>query len=166
MLEYLLLVFPLLMAFGAAMDLLTMTIPNRISLLLVAAFVVVAPVAGLSTQDILIHLGVGALMLVAGFALFAFGGFGGGDAKLLAAASLWIGFHELGPFVMAVTLFGGVLAVAIILYRQLPPLPLPEWAERLKEPGTGIPYGIAIMAGALAVYPNTVWFASMTSIAT
>ncbi|MFA5949001.1 MAG: prepilin peptidase [Hyphomicrobium sp.] len=155
----------MLMAFGAAMDLLTMTIPNRISLLLLASFLVAAPLIGLSASEFLSHLGAGAIMLAAGIVLFAVGGFGGGDAKLLAAAGLWIGFDNLFTYLIYVSLFGGVLAVMILGYRSLPPYPLPGWAMRLHERGTGIPYGIAIAAGALTVFPKTVWFPALALIA-
>ena len=87
----LLLIFPALMAYAAASDLLTMTIPNRLSLALVAGFAAFAILAGLSMQAVLLHLGAGAAVLAASFALFAFGWIGGGDAKLAAATALWLG---------------------------------------------------------------------------
>lgn len=155
----LLFVFPFAMAYAAALDLLTMTIPNRLSLALVAAFFLIAPLAGLAWQTILIHLAVGSGMLVLGIALFAFGFVGGGDAKLLAAASLWLGLEPLAPFLGYVAVFGGLLALAVLAYRGLPAgaLPLPGWAARLHAKGEGVPYGVAITAGALAVYPTTHW---------
>jgi prepilin peptidase CpaA len=161
----LLLVFPFAMAFAAASDLLTMTIPNRLSVALVLAFLVIAPVAGLTWQDILAHIGVGAAMLVAGFAMFAMGWMGGGDAKLLAAAALWLGGDPIMLFLGYATIFGGILAVVILVYRSLPAeaLPLPGWALRLHAKGGSIPYGIAIAAGALAVYPSTPWFTALQS---
>jgi prepilin peptidase CpaA len=161
----LLLVFPFAMAFAAASDLLTMTIPNRLSVGLVLAFFIIAPAAGLSWQEILAHAGVGAAMLVAGFAMFAMGWVGGGDAKLLAAASLWLGMDPMVLFLAYATVFGGVLAVAILIYRSFPAdaLPLPEWAARLHVKGGAIPYGVAIAAGALTVYPTTQWFAALQS---
>jgi prepilin peptidase CpaA len=162
-LEYpLLFVFPFGMAFAAASDLLTMRIPNRLSVGLCAAFLLLAPVAGLSWQEILSHLGVGAAMLLVGIALFSVGWIGGGDAKLLAAASLWLGYEPMLLFVGYVTLFGGALALAILAYRSVPAgaLPLPGWAVRLHAKGEAMPYGVAIAAGALAVYPSTQWFAA------
>jgi prepilin peptidase CpaA len=158
----LLLVFPALLAFGAAYDLLTMTIPNRVSIALVALFLVAGPLAGLSAQDMLMHAAAGLIVLAAGIALFAVGGFGGGDAKLLAAAALWIGFDQLVPFLAYVTIFGGVLAVAILVYRRVPILGIhaPDWAMNLHRPGTGIPYGIAIAASALSIFPKTALFAA------
>lgn len=156
----LLLVFPALLAFGAAYDLLTMTIPNRVSIALVALFVVVAPVAGVSGHEFLMHFTAGAIVLLGGITLFAIGGFGGGDAKLLAAAALWIGFDQLVDFLAYVTIFGGALAVAILLYRNMPIIGvyMPDWAMKLHRRGTGIPYGIAIAASALMIFPKTALF--------
>lgn len=159
------LVFPAVMAFAGAMDLLTMTIPNRISLALVAAFFLAAPLLGLSAHDVMMHVGAGLLVLAIGIGLFAAGGFGGGDAKLLAAGALWIGFDCLLPFLLNVTIFGGLLAVIVLAYRRVPAsaLPIPPWAARLHAPQSGIPYGIAIAAGAMAVYPKTPYFIGMLS---
>ena len=165
MLEYSLgFIFPFAMAFAAATDLLTMTIPNRLSIGLTAAFFVLAPVAGLGWQDILSHMGAGSAMLLAGILLFSLGWLGGGDAKLLAAASLWLGFDQLVMFLAYVAAFGGVLAVLVLAYRSTPAsaLPLPGWAARLHTKGEGIPYGVAIAAGALVVYPATSWYAAFT----
>ena len=156
---FLLLVFPAAMAYAAASDLLTMRISNSVSLSLVAAFLVVALIAGMPAPDVLLHLAVGAALLVAGMLLFSLNLVGGGDAKLLAAAALWIGYDQLMPFLLCVTIFGGALALVLLAYRRLPAaaLPLPTWAVRLHTAGEGMPYGIAIAAGALAIYPLTNW---------
>src|SRR5688572_27696722 len=121
------------MAFAGAMDLLTMTIPNRITLGLALAFLPAAAVMGLAPSEILMHVAAGALVLVIGIALFAVGGFGGGDAKLLAAGALWIGMDGLLSYLLLVTLFGGLLSLVVVLYRRYPAtaLPLPNWAARL-----------------------------------
>ena len=88
---------------------------------------------------------------------------GGGDAKLLAASALWLGYDHLMPFLVLVSLLGGVLALLILGYRRFVPMAavvgtVPKWAARLHENGTGIPYGIAIAGGALSMYPSTTWF--------
>lgn len=161
MLEYpLFLVFPAAMAFAGAMDLLTMTIPNRISLALVAGFVVAAPVAGLSLEAFLMHVACGLAILALGVGMFALRWLGGGDAKLMAASALWIGFDNLLLYFTQVAILGGVLALAILAYRRIPvgALPTPEWALRLHQQGSGIPYGLAIAGGALWIYPQTPWF--------
>ena len=151
----LLFVFPFAMAYAAASDLLTMRIANSVSLGLVAAFLVIALIAGMPAQEMLLHLAVGAGLLVAGMVLFGLNLVGGGDAKLLAASGLWIGYEQLVPFLLYVTIFGGALALLLLAYRRLPAtaLPLPGWAVRLHATDEGMPYGIAIAAGALAVYP-------------
>jgi prepilin peptidase CpaA len=156
-------VFPFAMAFAAATDLLTMTIPNRLSLGLAAAFLLIAPLAGLSWPDILSHLAAGSLMLLAGILLFSLGWVGGGDGKLLAVASLWLGFEPMVMFLGYVAILGGVLALLILAYRSSPAgaFPLPNWALRLHEKGEGMPYGIAIAAGALAIYPSTQVYAGL-----
>jgi prepilin peptidase CpaA len=156
-------VFPFAMAFAAATDLLTMSIPNRLSLGLCAAFLFVAPIAGLSWQEVLSHLAAGSLMLLVGILLFSLGWVGGGDGKLLAVASLWLGFEPMVLFLGYVTIFGGALALAILAYRSVPAgaLPLPGWAVRLHAKGEGMPYGVAIAAGALAIYPSTNLYAAL-----
>jgi prepilin peptidase CpaA len=157
-----LLVFPAAMAFAGAMDLFTMTIPNRISIVLVAAFFVAAAMTGMSWAGLADHLGAGLLMLGIGIGMFALGWLGGGDAKLLAATSLWMGFGHLLGYVLVAGIAGGVLAIAIMMYRSImPPLWLArqEWALRLHASRGGIPYGIALAAAGLHVFPMTGWFA-------
>ena len=158
-------VFPFAMAFAAASDVLTMKIPNWLSVAVAASFLAAGPLAGLGWQDLLMHAAAGAVMLIAGFALFALRVLGGGDAKLLAAASVWIGFAPLVTFLAYVAIFGGVLAVAVLAYRSVPAgaLPLPDWALRLHVKGNGIPYGVAIAVGALTVYPATPIFTSLSA---
>ena len=97
--EYLLfalfLIFPAAMVFAGSMDLFTMTIPNRISIGMVAGFLVAAPFSSLTLTAFLWHLAAGFSMLVVGILMFSRGWLGGGDAKLLAAATLWLGFDRL-----------------------------------------------------------------------
>jgi prepilin peptidase CpaA len=155
-----LLVFPALMAFAAASDLFTMTISNRVSILLVAAFLVLAVASGMAPYDVLSHLGAGALVLAVTFTCFAMGWVGGGDAKVAAAAALWFGFDHLMNYLLYASLFGGVLTIALLQMRQWPlPYPLTgqAWLMRLHAKETGIPYGIALAIGALMIYPETDW---------
>ena len=165
MLEFLLfLSFPAAMAFAGAMDLLTMTIPNRISIGLIAAFLVAAFVAPLGWTEIASHIGAGVLMLAIGIALFAGGFLGGGDAKLLAAAALWFGFDGLVEYLLLVSIAGGALVLLILTYRKfIPPLWLcrQPWAMRLHSKAGGVPYGIALAAAGLWLYPSTIWLHSL-----
>ncbi len=165
MFEYpLLLVFPVAMVFAAAFDLLTMTIPNRISLALAGSFVVVAPLSGLPLDVIGMHVATGLAVLVAGFIMFARGWVGGGDAKLLAAAALWLGADSLGNFLLAVGVLGGLLSGVILAFRLYVPARLfsgPAWLVRLHGKDNGVPYGLAIGAAALLLYPETRWFSAL-----
>jgi prepilin peptidase CpaA len=152
--------FPALMAFAAFSDLFTMTISNRVSLLLVAGFGVMAMLVGISGADLVSHIGAGLAVLAVTFALFACGWIGGGDAKLAAATALWLGFDPLMSYLVYASLFGGVLTLALMRYRLMP-LPAvlqgQDWAIRLHRADAGVPYGIALAAAALAVYPHTIW---------
>ena len=78
-------------------------------------------------------------MLVVGAAMFALGWIGGGDAKLLASAALWVGLRGLAPFAIYTALAGGLLALGLVALRSdwLRPLAAagPAWARRLATPG-------------------------------
>ena len=167
MFEYcLLLFFPALMILAGVLDMLTMTIPNRISFVLVGGFFVVAIATGMSLSDVAVHFAVGFGILAIGIVFFAFGWCGGGDAKLLAASSLWMGLDFTFSYVLHVGLFGGALAIAILLYRSFVPAFAAcriNWMYRLHCSDSGVPYGIAIACGALAVFPGTAVFQSLTS---
>jgi len=155
-----LLLFPALMAFAASSDLLTMTISNRLSLALAGGFFLLTIVTGMSLSAIGMHLAAAALVLTISFGFFAMGWIGGGDAKLAAATALWFGFDFLLDYLVYASLFGGVLTLVLIQFRRLPlpgPLARQAWILRLHETGGGVPYGIALAAAALAVYPKTGW---------
>jgi prepilin peptidase CpaA len=157
--------FPALMAFAASSDLITMTISNRVSIILVAGFFVLALIVGLSPMLILAHVGAAALVLIIAFVFFARGWIGGGDAKLAAATALWLGFDHLLDYVLFASLFGGVLTLLLLRARTVP---LPglllgqQWAEQLHHKDSGVPYGIALAAAALVVYPDTMWMPAFT----
>ncbi|UVC08697.1 prepilin peptidase [Rhizobium sp. TH2] len=163
-----LVIFPLCMAMAACSDLLTMTIPNRLSVILIASFLAVAPFAGLSLQDMLMHLAGGGIVFAACFALFAFGIMGGGDAKILAASALWFGFDQsLLVYIIYVSVFGGLLSLAIISMRSQHDMimtygiPVPRTMMHAKK----VPYGIAIGAAAFIAYPSSPLVLSALGIA-
>ena len=155
-----LLLFPALMAFAASSDLLTMTISNRLSLALAGSFFLLTIITGMSLTAIGMHLAAAALVLTISFGFFSMGWIGGGDTKLAAATALWFGFDFLLDYLVYASLFGGVLTVLLIQFRRLPlpaPLARQPWILRLHETGGGVPYGIALAAAALTVYPKTGW---------
>jgi prepilin peptidase CpaA len=153
----LMIVLPAFLAIAAACDLASFTIPNRLTLALAVVFAIFGLAAGLTPGIFAIHLAAGLVALAAGFALFAFGYIGGGDAKLFAAVALWLGWHDLLTYAIAASLLGGLLTVAFLGLRQLP-LPVHfmrwNWILKLHEKNSGIPYGVALASGALAILPH------------
>jgi prepilin peptidase CpaA len=143
---------------GAVYDATTLTIPNWISVVLLALFPVIAVSAGLSWAEAGMHVGVGVAALIVGILLFAGGIVGGGDAKLFAAVSLYIGAAWFGMYIFAVALAGGLLACVLLAIRWLAAYGAGAyltWLQHLARRDAGIPYGVAIAAGALVVLPGT-----------
>jgi prepilin peptidase CpaA len=161
-----LMLFPAMMAFAASSDLVTMTISNRVSLILVGSFFVMALIVGMNPSLMLNHVAAAVLVLVGAFICFARGWIGGGDAKLAAATALWFGFDHLMPYLVYASLFGGALTLLLL---QLRSMPLPgmlagqTWAQRLHNKDSGVPYGIALAAAALVVYPDTIWMKAIAA---
>ncbi len=161
-----LLLFPALMAFAASSDFVTMTISNRVSLALLAGFVIMAAMTGMSLTDAGMHVAAGGLVLAVGFGLFACGWIGGGDAKLAAATALWLGFDLLLEYLLIASILGGALTLLMLQFRLVP---LPgvlkgqQWAERLHRKDEGVPYGLALAGAALLAYPDTVWMKALGS---
>jgi prepilin peptidase CpaA len=159
--DWVLLLFPAVMAYSAFSDLFTMTIPNRVSLLLIAAFVALALLTGMPLKTFGLHIGAGLVVLTVTFTMFALGWIGGGDAKLAAAIGLWCGFGVLLDYLLIASVLGGLLTLAILYWRtsNLPGFALKVmWIFRLHHHKTGIPYGIALAAAGLIVYPETeIW---------
>ena len=155
------LILPLCLAMAAFSDLFTMTIPNRVSLILIASFFVLAPFSGLGWEMIGMHLAAAAIVFCACFALFALNVMGGGDAKLMSAAAIWFGFNESLLFFLAYLSFiGGLLTLAILIVRAQSNailaigLPLPNSVLLAKK----IPYGIAIAIGGFMAFPSSPLF--------
>jgi prepilin peptidase CpaA len=160
----LLMTFPVAMAFAAANDLFTMKIPNKISLALVGGFFAVALLTRMPLETFGMNLAIGFAVLSVTFVLFSLNLLGGGDAKLIAAGSVWIGANHIVEYLVFVAIFGGVLSLVILGYRNWFPaqrLALPGWALRLHVRKGPIPYGIAVAAGGLAIFPATDIFLSL-----
>lgn len=160
--------FSALMSFAASSDLVSMTIPNRVSILLVAGFLCFSILVGLPLNLIAWHLGAGLLMLCITFGMFACGWIGGGDAKLAAATAVWCGFPTLIEYSLLSSVLGGLLTLCLLAARghMLPTFVTRwEWAVHLHKKTTGIPYGIALAAAGLIIFPETViWNAAYSAL--
>jgi prepilin peptidase CpaA len=157
-------IFPAAMALAAASDLFTMTVPNWISLLLIIGFAVLAPVVGLGWSDVGLHVALAAAALIITFSMFSFGWIGGGDAKFFAATCLWLGPEAILVYSVYTALIGGGLALLILFLRSVPlPAVLNSqgWLARLHSPKGCVPYGIALAAAGLLVYPDTPFMAAL-----
>ena len=164
-----LLFFPFAMALAASSDLLTMRISNRLVLVLVAGFFIIALAVNLPLQQVAMHVTAALAALAVGFALFALRWIGGGDAKLAAATTLWLGFGLTLPYLLYAALLGGVLTLALLALRGLPLTPLLarwQWLERLHNKKSGIPYGIALAAAGLLTYSNSTIYQLLSACST
>jgi prepilin peptidase CpaA len=165
----LVLVFPALVITAALRDAVSYTIPNWISLSLLGVFPLMGLALGLPLPDIALHAGIGFLALVAGMVMFSLGWIGGGDAKVFAAAALWLGWPAVGTFLLVTCLSGGALAVMLLWLRSVWLRPLvagaPGWLSRLAEPGENVPYGVAICVGALAAFPASPLIRALDALA-
>lgn len=112
------------------------------------AIALAGPIAGL-WQNFLLFV----LVLVIGTAMFARGLMGGGDIKLLAASALWFDLSSGWRLLVSIAVAGAIVAVAVIVLRNL------RWSAEARQrvlllkPREGIAYGIAIALGvALMAY--------------
>lgn len=142
------------------MDLATMKIRNELVLFLLAIYAALAPLAGFGAVQIGWSAAVALAVLAGMFVFFGLGWIGGGDAKLIAVVVLWLGAEQALPYVLYIAIFGGVLSLLLLKFRSLP---LPAfctripWIVQLHSRESGVPYGIAIAAAALFIFPNTPW---------
>jgi prepilin peptidase CpaA len=91
-----------------------------------------------------------AVVFITAFLLFWRGFLGGGDAKLVAAMALLIGYNDLIGFLFLMSLCGGALALAILVQDKFR---LQRWRPPRLAVGPGespaqstVPYGVAIAA--------------------
>lgn len=149
-------ILPAAFLVAAFSDVTRYTIPNWLTAGIALAFPLVALWAGLPPLVILVHIGVGIFALGLGMMLFALGWLGGGDAKLVAAAALWAGPTAVWVFALAAALAGGALTLFLLFFRKLPlpgGLASKDWIARLHDHEAGIPYGVALAAGAIYALP-------------
>lgn len=152
------LIFPLCLVVAAFTDLFEMTVPNRIPAVLLASFIMLAPLSNLGLAEFGWHILAGVAVFAIVFGLFAINVMGGGDAKLLTAAAVWYGFTpSLLEFLIYVAYGGGILTILILLVRARANtvmalgLPVPHSILTAKK----IPYAIAICVGGLVTFPQS-----------
>lgn len=140
--------------FAALIDIETLTIPNWLNGWLAFLFVPTAIIAAPGWDVAGWHLLIGAVAFVVSVGLFFVGFYGGGDAKFIPAVMLWLGPAGAAPFLVATAMAGGVLTILIVILRAVVPQGVtPGFGLATFEDRKGIPYGVAIAAGAFYAAP-------------
>jgi prepilin peptidase CpaA len=92
---------------------------------------------------------------------FAFDWIGGGDAKLAAATAVWLGWSNIADYGLIASVLGAGLTLGIVWFRKygmpswLVQIP---WVARLHDADNGVPYGVALAAAGLFLYPQSqIW---------
>src|SRR5689334_2319239 len=144
-----------LLTFAALHDLATRTVPNWVSIAVLACGLVLQAIAG----TLLAATGLGLLVFLAATALWLRGWLGGADVKLLGAAAVAVTPASVGALLLAVSLAGGVQALLYLALSRLLSRPQPGsrkhflsrlikaelWRIHRQAP---LPYAVAIAVGA------------------
>ena len=149
--------FVLALLYAATTDASSMLITNKTVLVVMVAFALATPLAWDGWAVFGEHMLVGLAFFVAGFIMFAVGGLGGGDAKLMAATGLWWTAGDVLPYIFWVTILGALLAIFLLLGRNVVPASVtthPMVAKMFSEQKK-MPYGLALTGGALIVLPSS-----------
>lgn len=156
---------PILLIVAAMGDVMSLRIPNWLTALTAILFFPMALLTGMPMAEFGAHILAGAILFAVGFIFFQFRLFGGGDAKLMAAAGLWFGTSQALPFLAATALAGGVLAIVVGSWSML----ILTWeihgkdesfgtlGKRIRELKPNVPYGIAFAIGGILVFRETWW---------
>lgn len=155
-------VFSAYLGLAALGDIQRYTITDRLNLFGLVAFLTLAMPMGMSLEQVGAHVAAGLAATVFALLVFWIGGFGGGDAKMIAAMAFWIGPAPMYEFVVATALAGGLLGLILLAGRHTARhtgLPKgPRWLRKILRRGSGVPYGVALAAGGLFVAPFTIWY--------
>lgn len=152
------------MLLAAVMDVTTMEVSDRLVMLLLAGYLVLAPAAGWSFEEMAWSVGAALLVFFASVAFFSLGWMGGGDGKLATVGALWLGAENTLAFVVVTAFMGGLCALVVLGMRRLrlPGAWLDKpWLARLRKPEAGIPYAVAIGSAGLILLANTPWAARL-----
>jgi prepilin peptidase CpaA len=144
------------MVAAAVEDFRRLVIPNVLPIILCALWPLYFAAAP-SLYGALAAIGCAAAVFLVGAILFARGYIGGGDVKLLSAATLWAGPAGTPALLMLTAVLGGALALFLLMpfgmqiavaARGMLGQPSVATERRLAMP---VPYGVAIAGAALIV---------------
>ena len=140
-------------------DMRTRRIPNVLSFI-IAILGLARMIVDLDLVAALHTIEASAAVFAVAFLLFSLRILGGGDAKLIAATALVIGYHHLLDFLFLMSVCGGVLALTILIRDKFRPQrlyctrsaegTLAQTVEGILFPiQSTVPYGIAIAGAAV-----------------
>lgn len=142
------------MLYATVSDLRRKRIPNWLVIALGAAYLPLALAAGYTPLEMVINLGAAALVFAAGLYCFSRGWLGGGDVKLAAVSSLWLGAGLTLPYLLLTALFGGAFTLAALIGLRV-------MAHKGRRSGSlregGLPYGPGMACAALLLFQISPW---------
>jgi len=147
----------LTLLYAAYSDVRHLEVANSVSIVLVILFFPTAWIFDLDLSTVGIHIAVALGVLIVGFGLFSLGLTGGADAKMLAAASLWVGFAGLSRLLILMALIGGALAILVLIARALARSSAAErfpWLADGRWRDAPIPYCVAISIATILSLPS------------
>lgn len=139
-----------ILAWAAVSDIRRRIIPNVAVAALLAVFLGWAVLVLGFGRPLVSALEAGGIALLVTFALWAFKVVGAGDSKLFAAAALFFGLGYLPLFALATVLAGGLVAAVSLALRPRRAAVMLAMGGK-GDWGRGVPYGVAIAAGAAVV---------------
>jgi prepilin peptidase CpaA len=95
------------------------------------------------------------------FLLFTTKVIGAGDSKLCTAYALWTGLLGLPSLLFFMTVCGGLLGLITLALRKWKPVKDPcqgGWFDRAQQGASEVPYGIAIVFGAIIAFIQEGYF--------
>ncbi len=155
--------FPVLMIIAGIGDALSLRIPNLLNQIIFASFFPIAWAAGMPLEVFGLHFFTCVVLLILGFLFFSANMIGGGDAKLLAAAGIWIGPMQAAPFLVQTVIAGGILALIVVTWARISgywEFHDGPFSSKIAGFRPQIPYGYAFAIGAILVFPETWWMVS------
>lgn len=146
-------------ALSCLSDLKGMKIPNLHFVIVTIAFFLAWLANDLSgagaMDDLSSHLKAGGVVLLVGMVMFFMKWIGGGDSKLVAAYSLWIGLPMLPVFLFYMATAGAILGIMALILKKWKPFKTTQtqsWVARVQSGESVVPYGIPIVFGSVVTF--------------
>jgi prepilin peptidase CpaA len=138
-----------LLAVTAYSDIRSLRIPNTLAAAVAALGLVRLIMIG-DLSNALYTVSASIVVLVLTFLLFWRSLLGGGDAKLITATALLVGYHDLFSFLFLMSICGASVSLTVLFIHKYLPLWLgPRLAMLTPRARMAVPYGVAIAGGGI-----------------